>query len=275
MKNKFLFLAVLFFAAFAGCKKDIKTVSFVDAKAPVLTASPSSAIVLTSANKDNNAITLNWTNPNYTFTTGVSSQDVTYTLQVDTTSPTGNTFSSKAMQEASISRDLGVTYTVKDLNQFFTKMNLVENIPHSIEFRVKASLANGSLPLYSNVIKMTITPYLDAVVDPPATGKLFITGSATPASWMNGGDPELASQQFTRVSSTLYEWTGTLSANNSFLFVPKYGDWGAKYGFDGSNNANNVYGDKFKKEGGDLKAPGTTGTYKVTVDFKLGVYTVK
>lgn len=274
MKNKFFLLASLFAVAVTGCKKDDQTVSFVSAKEPVLTASSSSALVLTNANSANTALAFSWTNPNYKFTTGVSSQDVTYTLQIDTTSPGGNAFSSGVRQESSVSKDLGVTYTVKDLNTIFTKMNLVENMPHSIEFRLKASLVNGALPLYSNVIKMTITPYLDAVVDPPASGKLFITGSATPASWMTGGDPELASQRFTKLSSTVYEITVNLSANNSFLFVPVYGDWGDKYGFTGSGNANAVTGDTFKRGGNDIKAPAVSGLYKITVNFKLGTYTV-
>lgn len=274
MKNKFFLLVWLCAAALAGCKKDDETISFVSAREPVLTASSTSALVLTSANAANNAIAFSWTNPNYRFTTGVSSQDVTYTLQVDTTSPGGNTFSSGIKQESSVSKDLGVTYTVKDLNAILTKMNLVENLPHSIEFRLKANLVNGALPLYSNVIKMMITPYLDAVVDPPASGKLYITGSATPASWMGGGDPELVSQRFTKVSSTVYEITLPLSANNSFLFVPVYGSWNDKYGYTGAGNANNVNGDTFKYNGNDLKAPAASGTYKITVNFKLGTYTV-
>ena len=274
MKNKLFFLASLLAVVFLSCKKDDQTVSFLGAKEPVLTASSTSALVLMNANGANNALSFSWTNPNYKFSTGSSSQDVTYTLQVDTTSPNGNTFSSGIKQESSIAKDLGITYTVKDLNALLTKMNLVENMPHSIEFRVKASLVNGALPLYSNVIKMMITPYLDAVVEPPLSGKLFITGSATPASWMGGGDPELASQRFTKISSTVYEITLSLSAGNSFLFVPAYGNWNDKYGYTGAGNANNVNGDTFKYNGNDIKSPAVSGTYKITVNFKLGTYTV-
>jgi len=109
----------------------------------------------------------------------------------------------------------------------------------------------------------------------PVPAKLYITGSATPASWMGGGDPENVSQRFTKVSSSKFELTVTLSAGNSFLFVPVYGDWGNKYGYTGSNNTNNVNGDTFKPDGGDMKAPGVTKSYKVTVDFKTGKYTVE
>jgi hypothetical protein len=53
-----------------------------------------------------------------------------------------------------------------------------------------------------------------------------------------------------------------------------YGDWGNKYGFDGANNQNDVNGDNFKKEGGDIKAPAASGNYKIEVDFQRGKFTV-
>ena len=91
---------------------------------------------------------------------------------------------------------------------------------------------------------------------------------------MGGGDPELVSQRFTRINKTLYEITINLTADQSFLFVPQYGDWGAKYGYIGANNANNVNGDDFKRDGGDMKAPAISGSYKIQVDFQRGKYTV-
>ena len=66
-----------------------------------------------------------------------------------------------------------------------------------------------------------------------------------------------------------------LSANKSMLFVPVYGDWSNKYGFTGSNNTNSVNGDSFKPDGGDIKTPAVTKSYKITVDFKTGKYTVE
>jgi len=59
------------------------------------------------------------------------------------------------------------------------------------------------------------------------------------------------------------------------LFVPVYGNWSSKYGYDGEGNKNNVNGDNFKAAGNDIKAPSTSGSYKVTVNFKTGKYTVE
>lgn len=270
MKNTVKFFLLFLAVGFAACKKNISEVTYNGGTAPVLTASSTSPMVLDIANKSNNALTLSWTNPNYSFSTGPSSQDVSYTLQFDTT---GSNFTNPKMFEMSIAKDLSTTLTVSSLNSVLLSMGLAENVPHNMEIRVKSTLVNKSVPLYSNVVKLTVTPYLD--VKYPVPAKLYITGSATPASWMGGGDPELVSQKFTKISSTQFQITIPLSANNSYLFVPVYGDWGSKYGGTGSNNTNNVNGDDFKPDGGDLKAPGTSKTYTITVDFKTGKFTVQ
>jgi hypothetical protein len=267
---KLVFFSTVYALMFVSCKKEENKVYYNNGTPPVLSASVTGPLVLVIANKDNPAITFNWSNPNYQFNTGTSSQDVTYTLQFDTT---GSNFTNPNIGQKSISKDLSTTLTVKDLNTVLLGMGLAENMAHNMEIRIKSTLINSSAMLYSNVIKIVITPYLDVVYPVPA--KLYITGSATPASWMSGGDPELLSQKFTKVSSSKFEITIVLSANNSYLFVPVYGDWSNKYGFIGSNNSNNVNGDDFKPDGGDMKAPATTGSHKVTVDFKTGKWTVQ
>lgn len=265
-----IFSLIMLAAMVASCKKDEIKSYYEGGTPPVLTASSTAPMVLVIANAANTALKFNWTNPNYQFASGPSSQDVTYTLQFDTT---GANFTNPKIGELSIPKELDKTITVKELNTLLLGMGLVENVPHNMEIRIKSNITNSNVPLYSNVIKIVITPYLDVVYPVPA--KLYITGSATPASWMGGGDPENVSQRFTKVNSSKFELTITLSANNSFLFVPVYGDWSNKYGFTGSNNANNVTGDNFKPDGGDMKAPGVTKSYKVTVDFKTGKYTVE
>ena len=165
MKNmiKLLFGTVFSAAIMLSCKKDENKVYFEGGTNPVLSASSTAALVLLKANKDNPALTFNWTNPNYQFNTGNSSQTVSYILQVDTA---GANFAGVKKQEVAISANLSTTLTVKDLNTFLTKMELLYNLPHNMEFRIKSTLANNSVPLYSNVIKITVTNYLDFVVEP-------------------------------------------------------------------------------------------------------------
>ena len=239
-----------------------------------MTASRSGTIPLSFANKDQEGIKLSWTNPDYKFTTGISSQGVNYVIEIDTT---GANFTNPKRQTIAISNDLTKSFTVGEFNDFLLNQLQLDSLTtHNLEIRVTSNIG-GTVPLYSNVLKFTgVKPYaIPPKVQPPASGKLYITGSATPASWMAGGDPELPSQKFNKVSTTLYVLPSVaLSGGNSYLFVPVYGDWGAKYGGIGANNTNNVDGDDFKVNGGDLKAPAASGNYKIEVDFQRGKFTV-
>lgn len=264
------FIAVLF----ASCEKDEHKVYLEEGTAPELTASVSDSIPLSYANRDEQAVKFSWTNPNYTFTTGVSSHNVTYQLEIDTV---GSNFTNPQKQTVTVSSELSIAFTQSALNDYLlNQLVLTPAESHNIEVRVKAFLDNNSALLSSNAMQFTVTPYtIPPKVEPPSTGKLFITGSATPANWMAAGDADLASQEFTQKSATLYVLDRiTLTGDNSYLFVPDYGDWGAKYGTTGGNNTNDVNGGDFKPNGGDMKAPSATGDYKIEVDFQRGKFTV-
>jgi uncharacterized lipoprotein YajG len=284
MKNILKLLVCLAVTAvlFTSCKKQISEVTYLGGTKPVLTANNLNTVVLLKANENNAWNTLSWTNPDYQFSTGNSSQDVTYTIQVDTT---GSNFTNPKISEIVVAKELSRALTVKDINAALLGLDLKENIAHNVEIRVKTTLTNANAALYSNVLKIVLTPYLDVVYPvPPA---LYITGSATPLNWQCAcaTDGTGSTQKFTKVGSSSFELTIALSGGNSYLFITNYASWNdspgypatgfpGKYGFDGSNNTNNVNGDKFKPGGGDMLAP-ATGTYKITVDFKTGKWTVQ
>lgn len=273
MKNmiKFLGGALMVSILFSACKKQIAEIDYLGGTAPALTASSTTTTVLNIANKANTAITFNWTNPNYQFTTGVSSQDVVYTLQVDTT---GANFKSANLKEQVISKDLALTLTVGDFNNLFA--NWQENVPHNFEFRIKSALANGSVPLYSNVIKITVTPYLDVAVPLPVTGvgNLYLIGSATPGGDAHGWDnPVPAAQQFTKTSSTTFEITIPLIGGKEFLVIPDNGSWANKYAVKKSDVT--ADGGPFGYNLGDnFPGPSASGNYKIVLNFKTGKFTV-
>jgi hypothetical protein len=139
--------------------------------------------------------------------------------------------------------------------------------------RVISSLSNNNGALASNVLKFTITPFaIPPAVTPPASGKLFIVGNATPGGW-NNPVPEPA-QEFTKISNTLFEISLNLNPGLSYLFLPVNGSWAAKYGGFGANNSNNVNGGDFREGGSDLLSPSTSGMHKIVVDFQRGKFTV-
>jgi hypothetical protein len=157
MKPYFNFIVFVIAATVVlqGCKKDENQVVFEGGNPPVLTASSTNSLLLSKDNKDKPILTLAWTNPNYRFSTGVSSHDVSYVIQVDTA---GANFTSSNIQEMSVARDLGYTLTTKEINDFMTKMELKAGFPYNMEMRLKSTLGNGTVPLFSNPVQITIVP---------------------------------------------------------------------------------------------------------------------
>jgi starch-binding outer membrane protein SusE/F len=271
---KQLFFLALLAALFASCKKDENKVYFDGGTPPVLTASATSAdLPLSFVNRDNEALKLSWTNPNYKFNTGISSQDVSYQIEIDTA---GANFTNPKKQTVSVSKELNHTFIVSEFNGFLlNQLALDTSVVHNIEIRVKSSLINSSAVLYSNVLKYTVVPYaIPPAVAPPASRKLYITGNATAGNWMAGGDPELANQKFTQISPTLYEITVALIGGGSYTFVPVYGDWTTKYSIKVKNDPAEVNGGDFQVGGEDILAPAASGNYKIEVDFQRGKFTV-
>jgi starch-binding outer membrane protein SusE/F len=266
----FAIIAALLFVV--SCKKVENQIIVEEAKTPVLTANVTS-VRLMPATENENALTLTWTNPEYKFTTGPNSLDVSYKLEMDTV---GANFASGSKYTTTYSKDLTKSFTEKAFNSILgNDMRLPTGRQLTLEVRITASIA-GSIPKVSNVIRFTATAFVPPpkVAIPPT---LFITGNATPADWMAGGAPPVLAQKFTRIAGTnIYEIASlALSANNSFLLIETYGDYGNKFGGVGSaNNSNSVNGDDFKQNGSDLKAPAVSGNYKISFDFQTGKYTL-
>lgn len=274
MKHIFqlLFSSVLLLAI-TSCKKAENKIFFEGGTPPSLSASTTN-VILEPGLEANTALALNWTNPDFKFTTGLSSQDVTYTLEMDTL---GANFSSSKKYTTVISKDLSKSYTVGELNGILGNTMVLQLNPrrdYTLQLRVIASIGS-SVSLASNVISFTAKPFAPPPkVTPPSSGKLYITGSATAGNWMGAGDPELVSQKFTQISNTLYEITVALIGGQSYTFVPVYGDWSNKYSIAIKNDPNEVNGGNFQVGGEDILAPAASGNYKITVDFQLGKFTV-
>lgn len=267
MKNIFrlLILATLIIGLWS-CEKDENRIYFEGGTPPVLTSSITGSIPLSFAEFDKEALKLTWTNPDYKFTTGISSQNVNYVLEIDTV---GANFTNPNKQSISISGDLSKTFTQDELNNYLLGLNLLDSIPHQIQIRVVSGLVNNNAKLASNVLEFTVVPYLTPPKVQKLSDKVFIVGNATPGDWNN---PVPANQELTKVTETLYSININLIANNSYLFLPVNGSWANKYGFDGANNTNDPFSGDFIQGGGDLKAPSVGGLYKVELNFQTGKY---
>jgi hypothetical protein len=278
MRNKLsLFFSIGLLLAIVSCEKAENKIYYQGGTPPSL-ASSSSNVLLEPGLESQPAIAFHWTNPDFRFTNGISSQDVTYTLELDTL---GADFGSTIKYSAVIAKDLAKSYTVGELNGILGNTMLLQLDPrrqYTLQARVIASIGS-SVALPSNVLSFTTTPFAPPPkVAPPTSGHLYLVGDATPGDWNN--PVPVPSQEFTKLSTTKYEITITLKGGSKhYLFLPVNGDWGNKYachdktkqspdgGDFGYNGSDSYWND-------DLTGPTSDGSYKITVDFQLGKYTV-
>lgn len=271
--KKILLKAIIVVAGsflFSSCAKDETKVIYKGGTAPVLSASASDSIPLPVTDTTGNAVTFSWTNPNYQFSDGGSSLNVTYYLQVDTT---GAKFSSENMQTVAINSDLGTTFTVSSFNKLLANGLLLRTgTPQTIDTRVESFLGTGSVPLYSNTLSFSVTPYAPPPkITPPSNGQLFIVGSATPGGWPPlTNDPAI--EQFEQVSPTLYKITIPMISSGEYKFVAIVGQWTEQWSVKDADTFPG--GGAFVLNGANCIAPATSGVYDIVVNFQLGTFTV-
>lgn len=270
MKTNLRFLYSLFFLLFLfSCKKEENRVVLQGGTAPVVTTQTDAAI--TYENASQTALILSWTNPNYTLNTGISSFDVSYNIEIDTATD----FSNPAKSTITVSKDLSYSFTVSNINDIMlNSLQLKAGVPHTLLMRVISALPNSASPLVSNVVQLNATPYaIPPKVKLPEDGNLYLVGSATAGGWDN--PVPTPSQQFTQVSETLYEITVGLTGGQEYLLLPKNGDWGHKYAVKDKSVSGLNAGGAFGYDLGDnIPGPSASGTYKISVDFQRGVFTV-
>lgn len=135
---------------------------------------------------------------------------------------------------------------------------------------------NFKAPATSGLYKLTVDFQQGTYKVVPYTGQhglpanLYMTGGATPLGWSNPVD---ASQTLTRRNAVQWDITINLTSGQKFLLLPVNGSWGQKFGSD--VEAADLKSGTFKPEGSDISAPGTSGNYKVSVDFYTGKYTIQ
>ncbi|MGN6800697.1 MAG: SusE domain-containing protein [Ginsengibacter sp.] len=255
-----------------SCKKDEHKVILEGGSAPVLTSSVTDSVPMSFATQNNTAFKLNWTNPDYQFNTGVSSLDVSYNILIDTTSD----FSNPNLKTVSVGSDLSKTFTQAEFNDILlNQLQLNAGVSHQVNIKVEAFLGTKAALLSSNVLSIKATPYaIPPKVQLPVNGELYLIGNATPGGDATGWDNPVPvpSQQFTQVTPTLYEITIPLIGGKQYLAIPVNGDWSHKYAV--KNNPDPSGGDFGYDWSDNFPGPATSGTYKITLDFQRGKFTV-
>lgn len=254
-----------------SCEKEEARDVYVGGTAPIFSASLVDSIGLDYNTENEKAVTIKWTNPNYVFYSGLSSQNINYTLEIDTI---GANFNGPNKKTVSISQDLSVTYTQKAFNILIADLKLRPGRLAQIEMRVISSLGNKSTNLVSNKLTFKVMPYAPPPKVPiPTAGTLWVTGSAFASGWSNPlGSPYDVSQKFTKVSDTQYELVVNMLSSGNYKLIQENGVWGTQY----HKVSGDAYAGTFEKKDADpgFDAPSVAGSYKIVVDFQAGTYTV-
>ena len=283
--NKLLMILAGSTLFFASCTKEGVNVTYTSGQAPVLTASVSTTIPLTQASNNSTAVQFSWTNPDYVFSNGISSMNVTYNLQIDTL---GANFTSPHMQTVQISPDLSTSFTVAAFNSLLAHgLLLTYGATHNIQVRVVAFIApytSGSAaiePLTSNVLSFKVTPFAPPPVVTPPSALYLVGGDPLIGAWSNNS-PAPASQTFTQVSPTDFQLTVQLSGGNpldasaddQYLLVPVAGSWSHKYACNSTANQPFSGGTFGLDLSSNFPGPTAPGTYLIDVNFQTGIITV-
>ncbi|MCW3111947.1 MAG: hypothetical protein JWR18_343 [Segetibacter sp.] len=261
--SKLLFLTALVLG-FAACDKVDDLPFYQKGTAPALTAS-AAAIAPVAADSQKVALTLNWTSPKL----ATDSSTVKYVIDIDSS---GKNFA-KANSKVVIGA-LSTAYTAKELNTMLLNYGYAFNVPVDMDVRVTSSYGNNNERSSSNVVKVKMTPYkVPPKVALPASGKLYIVGSATQGTWNN--PVPVPSQEFARLDETTFAGVFNLTGGQEYLLLPLNGDWGHKFSVADKSKANVNQGGDFGLDLNDnIPGPTTSGWYTITVNFQTGKFSV-
>ncbi len=258
---KYLILSTVVIGLITGCdKKD--TVTFASAGNASVLSSSATKIAPLASDSSKPALVLKWTNPSY----ATDSSSVRYLIQIDSS---GRNFSEAA--SFVVSGALKDTLTAKQLNDVLLSFGFKFKVAYNVDIRVVSSYANNNVALTSNTITVNMTPYvIPPVINPPASGTLFLVGDATQGGWAN--PVPAPSQQFAQLDSVTYGGVFNLIGGNQYLILPVNGSWDHKYG--GASVSGGTLLVDNAVPGSNTPAPAVSGTYIIIVDFQHGTYSV-
>ena len=260
----------------ASCKKDETKVYFEGGTTPVLTSSAGDSVSLPFSDTTATAVTFSWTNPNYMFSDGTSSQTVQYYLQFDTTTAFSNPTT------IGLSASLSVSYTVAQFNAIMANgLVLATGVPHTVQARIQSQIpafTSTSAPIgvmASAPISFKVTPYATPpTVTPPPNDSLYIVGAAVAAdNWANPMPPaNIPAETFTEISPTEYKITVGLVGGGEYKLISSNGSWTNQWSVAAADTYPN--GGPFVFNGANCIAPASSGNYLIDVNFQTGKFTV-
>ncbi len=196
--NRLIILSLVALSLFA-CEKDEDRVVVRQGTPAALTAS-ASTLVLDRNNAGADALTFTATPSNYGFNAAV-----TYTLEL---AKKGSNFSDSVAVALGSTREK--KFTVAEFNNLLSQLELQPAAEGQVEARVKSQVAPSIAPVYSNVVTITATPYVD-IRDYPS---IYVPGG------YQGLSPDKAAKLASVSNNKVYEgYINFPDANSEFKFT--------------------------------------------------------
>lgn len=262
--SKFLLFSI-FTAAMYGCIKKIEDLPFYKNGNAVSVTPSANSVAATPAQADSIVWKLSWTSPNY----GTDSANMKYLVQFDST---GKDFSKGFTK--TVNGSLNTAFTGDELNQILLGFGFEFNKAYKVDVRIISSYLNNNERLTSNVITVQMTPYkVPPKIQLPTSNELFLVGNATQGGWSN--PVPVPTQQFSRLSETMYAGVFELIGGNQYLVLPENGSWDKKYSIEDNQLPGVAAGGDFGYGlDANFVAPANSGWYKIVLNFQTGKYTV-
>lgn len=266
--NKIWALALAGAIGFSACDK-VDPLPFFELGVKPTVSLSSSTIAAPPSDSLKEVLTVNWTYPQY----ATDSSRNRYIIQIDSA---GRNFSKAVTRE--VIGALSSKFTAKALNEIMLGFGFQFNRAYDLDVRVISSYNNNNERYFSDAVKLRATPYkIPPKVVLPASGKLFIIGSATQGDWVN--PVSTPTQELSRIDETTFAGVFQMIGGKQFLILPENGNWDLKYaladnslpGLDaGGNFGFNVAG----SHNANFIGPKTDGLFKIVLDFQTGKFTI-
>ena len=209
--------------------------------------STATTLVLLQANAGNAAVTFTWNKADFGYQAAIN-----YTIQL---CKGGTNFASTATTtEVAMGTALTKSFTVGEFNAKMQEI-ISDGVASAVDVRIKSSVGTTVDPIYSNVISMTITSYLDIVT-------YAWPQSMNVAGNFQGWDPPTGPQIVNTRNGGYSGYEGYIVFNNAapeFKLV-KGNNWGA-------GDFGNAGGGNLQNGGPNLTLPsggaGLTGLYRL------------
>ncbi|PSR54322.1 hypothetical protein AHMF7605_12750 [Adhaeribacter arboris] len=251
-KNILTLLALALFVF--ACEKDEDKV-VISPKANASLAASQTNIVLTEADKGKDAVTFSWKAANFGYDAAVK-----YSLQFG---KKGDNFATAKTEE--IGNSFVKTYTVSALNNIATELELPGFSPSDLEVRITARISDQYAPTSSNVLTISVTPFLSE----PEYPTVYLVGEAVENGWEN----TKASAMFRdETDPFVYTYSGNFKAG-AFKILGYLGKWAPQWG------ANSTGGLAFRATEADPDPSSftipTNGYYTVKLNLRSNTITIE